>query len=59
MSVSEAAKLCSYMHFREPINLQEKSLLQKANLDKAIDFLDTLEEDIPKGQWQTRTKQLQ
>jgi radial spoke head protein 9 len=38
------------MHFREPINLQEKSLLQKANLDKAIDFMDTLEEDIPKGQ---------
>ncbi|XP_048738081.1 radial spoke head protein 9 homolog isoform X1 [Ostrea edulis] len=51
LSVSEAAKLCSYMHFREPINLQEKSLLQKANLDKAIDFLDTLEEDIPKGSW--------
>lgn len=49
LSVSESAKLCSYMHFRDPINLEEKSLLQKANLDKAIDFMDTLEEDIPKG----------
>lgn len=50
LSVSESAKLCSYMHFRDAICLQEKSLLQKANLDKAIDFMDTLEEDIPKGQ---------
>ena len=47
--MSEAAKLCSYMHFREPVGLNEKTLLQKANLDKSIDFLDTMEEDIPKG----------
>ena len=37
------------MHFREPQALEQKSLLQKANLDKSIDFLDSLEEDIPKG----------
>jgi radial spoke head protein 9 len=37
------------MHFREGIALKEKSLLQRANLDKAVDFLDTLEEDIPRG----------
>lgn len=37
------------MHFREPVGLNEKTLLQKANLDKSIDFLDTVEEDIPKG----------
>ncbi|XP_069118503.1 radial spoke head protein 9 homolog [Argopecten irradians] len=49
--VSEAAKLCSYMHFREPKLLPEKSLLQKANMDKSIDFMDHLEEDIPKGAW--------
>jgi len=49
--VSEAAKLCSYMHFREPQKLPEKSLLQKANMDRAIDFMDCLEEDIPKGSW--------
>jgi len=51
LTVSEAAKLCSFMHFREPLALNEKSLLQKANLDKSIDFLDTVEEDIPKGCW--------
>lgn len=51
LTVSEAAKLCSYMHFREPVGLNEKTLLQKANLDKSIDFLDTVEEDIPKGCW--------
>ncbi|KAK3093487.1 hypothetical protein FSP39_016321 [Pinctada imbricata] len=51
LSVSEAAKICSYMHFRDPKVLEQKSLLQKANLDKSIDFLDTLEEDIPKGSW--------
>ncbi|KAK3597405.1 hypothetical protein CHS0354_040135 [Potamilus streckersoni] len=51
LTVSESAKLCNYMHFRHPKLLLEKSLLQRANLDKAIDFLDTLEEDIPKGSW--------
>merc|ERR1712179_32595 len=51
LTVSEAAKLCSYMHFCEPIQLHEKTLLQRADMDKAIDFLDTLEEDIPKGSW--------
>lgn len=50
--MSEAAKLCSYMHFREPKLLPEKSLLQKANMDKSIDFMDNLEEDIPKGESQ-------
>ena len=49
LTVSESAKLCNYMHFRDPIRLGEKSLLQKANLDKAIDFIDPVDEDIPKG----------
>jgi len=47
--VAESAKLCNYFHFREPEKLQEKSLLQRANLDKAIDFMDSINEDIPKG----------
>lgn len=51
LSVSESAKLCNYMHFREAINLHEKTLLQRANLDRAIDFLDPIDEDIPKGSW--------
>lgn len=51
LSVAEAAKLCSFLHFRDPEKLNEKSLLQKANLDKAVDFLDQCDEDIPKGSW--------
>lgn len=51
LSVAEAAKLCNYMHFREAVKLNEKSLLAKANLDKSIDFMDAIDEDIPKGSW--------
>ena len=49
LSVAESSKLCNYMHFREPVVLNQKPLLQRANLDKAIDFMDNLEEDIPRG----------
>ena len=49
LSVAEAAKLCNYLHFREAEKLPEKTLLQKANLNKSIDFLDTVDEDVPKG----------
>jgi len=51
LSVSEAAKLCNYTHLRPTVRLQDKSLLQKASLDKAIDFMDAIDEDIPKGTW--------
>ncbi|CAG5135006.1 unnamed protein product [Candidula unifasciata] len=49
--VQEAAKLCNYMHFREAQCLNLKSLLQRANLDRAIDFMDSIEDDIPRGSW--------
>ena len=49
LSVTEAAKLCSFLHFREPEKLLQKTLLQRANMDKALDFLDPIDEDIPKG----------
>lgn len=39
----------SYMHFREAVRLQKKTLLEKADLDKATDFMDVVEEDVPKG----------
>ncbi|XP_064623054.1 radial spoke head protein 9 homolog [Lineus longissimus] len=51
LNVADAAKFSSYFHFREPINLPQKSLLQRADLDKAIDFMDPVEEDVPKGSW--------
>ena len=37
------------MHFREAKLLQSKSIIERAELDKAIDFMDTIEEDIPRG----------
>ncbi len=49
LSVTESGKLHNYFHFREPIRLAEKSLLEKADLDKSIDFLDPISEDIPRG----------
>lgn len=49
LSLSEAKKLSSYFHFREPVELKNKTLLEKADLDPSLDFLDSLEHDIPKG----------
>ncbi|MBN3322303.1 RSPH9 protein, partial [Atractosteus spatula] len=51
LSVTEAGKISNYFHFSEPVNLKKKSLLEKADLDPSIDFLDSIEEDIPKGSW--------
>ena len=47
--MTESGKLHNYFHFREPVRLNEKSLLEKADLDKSIDFLDPISEDIPRG----------
>ncbi len=49
LPINESAKFCNYFHFREPQLNEEKSLLFKANFDKAIDFLDPIDEDQPKG----------
>ncbi|XP_040138655.1 radial spoke head protein 9 homolog isoform X3 [Ictidomys tridecemlineatus] len=49
LSLSEAKKLSSYFHFREAIDLKNKTLLEKADLDPSLDFMDSLEHDIPKG----------
>ncbi|XP_041108688.1 radial spoke head protein 9 homolog isoform X2 [Polyodon spathula] len=51
LSVSDAGKLSSYFHFAEPVHLKQKSLLEKADLDPSMDFMDSLENDIPKGSW--------
>jgi len=51
LTVTEASKLGSYLHFREARILPTKPLLEKANLDKSLDFLDPIDEDIPKGSW--------
>ncbi|XP_077972759.1 radial spoke head protein 9 homolog [Styela clava] len=51
LSVTEAGKLSSYMHFREGQYHTKKTIKEKADLDPSIDFLDCIEEDIPRGSW--------
>nr|XP_009932700.1 PREDICTED: radial spoke head protein 9 homolog [Opisthocomus hoazin] len=51
LSLTEAKKLSSYFHFTEPVNVKNKTLLEKADLDPSTDFLDSLEHDIPPGSW--------
>ena len=50
LSYSESGKLDSFLHFSEPKNLKKKSLLETSQLNPAIDFLDVLSDDIPKGE---------
>ncbi|MCL4168886.1 UNVERIFIED_CONTAM: hypothetical protein GTU68_062685, partial [Idotea baltica] len=51
LELADCAKLSAYYHFREAKLLHSKSIIERANLDKAIDFMDSIEEDIPKGSW--------
>ncbi|KAJ8356900.1 hypothetical protein SKAU_G00196940 [Synaphobranchus kaupii] len=51
LSTLEAGNLSNYLHFTEPQYLKKKSILEMADLDPSIDFLDPLSEDIPKGSW--------
>nr|XP_046228846.1 radial spoke head protein 9 homolog [Scatophagus argus] len=51
LSYSEAGKLDSFFHFSKPKNLKKKSILEMGELNPAIDFLDVLSDDIPKGSW--------
>lgn len=56
LSLTDAKKLSSYFHFTEPVNLKNKTLLEKADLDPSTDFLDSLENDIPKGKGSRRKR---
>ncbi|XP_031177691.1 radial spoke head protein 9 homolog [Sander lucioperca] len=51
LSHSEARKLDNFFHFSEAKNLKKKSILEMGDLNPAIDFLDVLSDDIPKGSW--------
>ena len=43
----EAGNLYYYRHFRPAKRLLEKTILQRADLDYSVDFLDPVVEDIP------------
>ena len=47
LSFAEAGKMYNYRHFRPAVRLLEKSILQRADFDQAIDFLDPIVEDVP------------
>ncbi|XP_078254950.1 radial spoke head protein 9 homolog [Rhinoraja longicauda] len=51
LSVTEAGKLKSYLHFIKPLVLKKKLILMQANLEDSIDFLDCLEDDELKVFW--------
>ncbi|XP_040207720.1 radial spoke head protein 9 homolog [Rana temporaria] len=57
LTVSEAKKLSSFFHFTPTVNPKKRSLLEMADLDPSIDFLDTLEHDIPRGCWSLQFEQ--
>eukprot|EP01112_Ceratiomyxa_fruticulosa_P003869 TRINITY_DN1417_c0_g1_i1.p1 TRINITY_DN1417_c0_g1~~TRINITY_DN1417_c0_g1_i1.p1 ORF type:complete len:278 (+),score=56.15 TRINITY_DN1417_c0_g1_i1:614-1447(+) len=47
----QSTSLSSYCHVRNPITFHKKTLLQKEGLTKTLDFLDTIDEDLPTGCW--------
>lgn len=50
LSHSEAGKLDNFLHFSKPKNLKKKSIVEMGDFNPAIDFLDVLSDDIPKGE---------
>ena len=54
LSSSEAGDLSSYFHFRRASGLEAKSIFEKRELVKDVDFMDCLSEDEPKGCWSSR-----
>ena len=48
---SAATSLGSYFHFRSPVALSRKSVLERRELVSAGKFFDPISEDTPKGSW--------
>lgn len=57
LTVNEAKKLSSYFHFTPTLNPKKKSLLETADLNPSLDFLDSLEHDVPQGSWSLQFEQ--
>jgi len=51
LSPLEAIRLCNYQHFRKAERLYDKTILERANLDPSVDFMDSIENDVPRGSW--------
>jgi len=51
MSLEQGLKMSSFLHLRPPQFLPNKSISERAGLSKTTDFLDSVEDDLPKGAW--------
>lgn len=51
LSEAEARKLDNFLHFRQSKNMKKKSALDMGDWNPAMDYLDALSDDIPKGSW--------
>jgi len=51
LSIAEAAKLCNYVHFHPGRKPTFKLPQTKACHNPALDFMEPIDEDIPKGCW--------
>lgn len=49
LSLADAGKLQSYMHFRTPEI--KRTALERAQQDKTLDFFDPVAQDVPEGCW--------
>jgi len=47
----EAIRLSNYQHFRKAERLYDKTMIERADLDPTIDFMDSIENDVPRGSW--------
>ncbi|EEB12068.1 protein C6orf206, putative [Pediculus humanus corporis] len=51
LSPEESDDLKSYVHYRKPVQNWNTNLLTRKDYNYALDFLDTIDLDIPKGCW--------
>ena len=51
LPVPISTSLAMYCHFRPAVRLLTKSLLEREADDAHLDFMDTLDEDVPAGAW--------
>ncbi|KAI3388298.1 hypothetical protein SNEBB_003988 [Seison nebaliae] len=52
--VDEVEQGTNYQHFRPHRTLKKKSLIERTLMNPAIEFMDSIEDDIPKGSWSIR-----
>lgn len=54
LSALEADEIKCYLHYRNAHNKWNTNLLTRQDYNYALDFLDTLDEDLPEGCWSIR-----